>query len=136
MLEPRSIISFIGIHISSQLISLVANKGTSPTICLIKKGTVKWPVYVFIFGEINSRQVNVGGIQIFLAQFQDLKLHKKMLNAANIYLFGIIPTKGKYIDRSCLLNTCLDTLPTKTIVLSYTSISLSLLNIICCLEQG
>ena len=48
---------------------------------------------VFTFGGINSRQVNVGGIQIFLAQFQALKLRKKMLNAANIYLFGIILTK-------------------------------------------
>ena len=55
---------------------------------------------VFTFGGINSRQVNVGGIQIFLAQFQALKLRKKMLNAANIYLFGIILTKWKYIDRS------------------------------------
>ena len=34
----------------------------------------KWPVYVFTFGEIISRQVNVGGIQIFYAQFQAMKL--------------------------------------------------------------
>ena len=60
----------------------------------------KWPVYIFTFGEINSWQVNVGGIQIFRAQFQSLKLRKEMLNAANIYLFGIKLTKCKYIDRS------------------------------------
>ena len=36
----------------------------------------------------------------FLAQFQSLKLRKEMLNAANIYLFEIIHTKCKYIDRS------------------------------------
>ena len=53
--------------------------------------------YIFTFGEINSRQVNVGGIQIFFAQFQTLKLRKEMLNAAGIYLFGIKRTKFKYI---------------------------------------
>ena len=62
--------------------------------------TFKWPVYIFTFGDINSRQVNVGGIKIFRAQFQALKLCKEMLNAANIYLFGIVLTKCKYIYRS------------------------------------
>ena len=46
-------------------------------------------MYIFTFCEINSRQVNVGSIQIFRAQFQALKLSKEMLNAANIYLLGI-----------------------------------------------
>ena len=62
--------------------------------------SVKWPVYIFTFGEINSRQVNAGGIQIIFAQFQTLKLQKEMLNAGNIYLFGIKRTKCKYIDTS------------------------------------
>ena len=52
-------------------------------------------VYVFAFGEYNSKQVNVSGIKIFRAQFQSLKLCKEMLNATNIYLFGIIHTKCK-----------------------------------------
>ena len=56
--------------------------------------------YIFTFGEINSRQVNVGGIQIFFAQFQTLKLRKEMLNVTSIYLFGIKRTKCKYIDTS------------------------------------
>ena len=30
---------------------------------------LKRPVYIFAFGEFNSQQVNVGGIQHFLAQF-------------------------------------------------------------------
>ena len=45
---------------------------------------------------------NVSGIQIFRAQFLALHLRKVMLNAANIYLFGIIHTKCKYIYRSFL----------------------------------
>ena len=61
---------------------------------------IKWPVYIFTFGGINSGQVNVRGIQIFLVQFQALKLCKEMLNAANIYLFEIKRTKCKYIDKS------------------------------------
>ena len=44
--------------------------------------------------------VNVCGFQLFFAQFQTLKLCKKMLNAANIYPFGIKSTKCKYIDTS------------------------------------
>ena len=52
---------------------------------------------VSTFGEINSRQVNVGSIQIFFAQFQTLKLHKEMLNAANNYLFGIKRTKCRHV---------------------------------------
>ena len=44
----------------------------------------KWLVYKFTFGKINSRQVNVG------------------TKIANINLFGIKFTKGKYIDRSFL----------------------------------
>ena len=39
-------------------------------------------------------------IQIFSAHFQSLKLHKETLNAANIYQFGIIHTKCKYMYRS------------------------------------
>ena len=58
---------------------------------------LQWPVFIFTFGEINSRQVIVGGIQII---FQTLKLRKEMLNAANIYLLGIKRTKCKYIDTS------------------------------------
>ena len=46
---------------------------------------------------MNSRQVNVGVIQIFLAQFQALKLRKEILNAD---LCGIKFTKCKYIVRS------------------------------------
>ena len=42
----------------------------------------------------------LAGIQIIRAQLKALKLRKEMLNAANIYLFGIILTKCKYIDRS------------------------------------
>ena len=36
----------------------------------------------------------------FRAQFQALNLRKEMSDAANIYLFGIIHTKCKYIYRS------------------------------------
>ena len=61
----------------------------------------KRPAYIFTFGEFNSQQGNVGGIQNFLSQFQTLKLRRKeMLNAANINLMGIKLTKCKYIDRS------------------------------------
>ena len=62
----------------------------------------KRPVYIFAFGAYNSKQVNVSGIQIFRAQFLGLYFRKVMLNAANIYLFGIKHTKGKYIYRSVL----------------------------------
>ena len=48
--------------------------------------------YVFAFGEYNSKQINVSGIQIFRAQIIALNLRNVMLNAANIYLFGIILT--------------------------------------------
>ena len=61
-------------------------------ICNQKKS-----VYIFAFGEYNSKQVNVSGIKIFRAQFRSLKLRREMLNAANIYLLGIILTKCKYI---------------------------------------
>ena len=61
---------------------------------------VKWPVYIFAFGEYNLKQVNVSGIQIFRAQLLALNLRKVMLNAANIYLFWFILTKCKYIYRS------------------------------------
>ena len=44
-------------------------------------------IYIFAFGEYNSKQVNVSAIQIFRAQFLALNLRKVMLNAANIYLF-------------------------------------------------
>ena len=46
------------------------------------------------------------GIQMFLAQFQALKLRKEMLNATNIYLensiylFVIKRTESQYIDTS------------------------------------
>ena len=55
-------------------------------------------------GRLIPRQVNVGGIQIFLVQFQALKLRKEILNAANIYLFGFKLTKCKYIDRSIVIS--------------------------------
>ena len=57
-------------------------------------------IYIFAFGEYNSKQVNVSGILIFCAQFLALNLRKVMLNAANSYLFGIILTICKYIYRS------------------------------------
>ena len=57
-------------------------------------------MYIFTFGEYNSKQVNVSGIQTFRGQFLALHLRKVMLNAANIYLFGIIQTKCKNIYRS------------------------------------
>jgi hypothetical protein len=60
----------------------------------------KRPVFIFAFGEFNSKQVNVSGIQDFLAQFEGLELRKENLNVANIYLFVINLTKCKYIDRS------------------------------------
>ena len=60
----------------------------------------KRPVYIFAFGVYNSKQVNVSSIKIFRAQFLALHLRKVMLNAANIYLFGIIHTKCKYLYRS------------------------------------
>ena len=59
----------------------------------------KRPVYILAFGVYNSKQVNVSGIQIFPVQFLALHLRTAMLNAANIYLFGI-HTKCKYIYRS------------------------------------
>ena len=62
----------------------------------------KRPVFIFAFGMYKSKQVNVSGIQIFRLQFLALHLRKVMLNAANIYLFGIIHTKCKYIYRSFL----------------------------------
>ena len=40
-------------------------------------------IYIFAFGEYNSKQVNVSGIQIFRAQFLTLNLRKVMLNSAN-----------------------------------------------------
>ena len=61
------------------------------------KPNLKCPVYIFAFGEYNSKQVNVSDIKIFRAQFMALNLRKVMLNAANIYLFGIILTKCKCI---------------------------------------
>ena len=57
-------------------------------------------VYIFAFGVYNFKQVNVSGIKIFLAQLLALNLRKVMLNAANIYPFGFIRTKCKYIYRS------------------------------------
>ena len=66
---------------------------------------MKRPVYILAFGVYNSKQVNVSGIQIFRAQFLALHLRKVMLNAANIYLFGIIHTKCKYMYRSFHVST-------------------------------
>ena len=63
----------------------------------IKSFYLKWPVYIFAFGEYNSEGVNVSGIQIFRSQFLALNLRKVMLNAASIYLLGILLTKCKYI---------------------------------------
>ena len=58
-------------------------------------------MYIYLhFSVYNSKQVNVRGIQIFRAQFLALHLPKVMLNAANIYLLGIILTQRKYIYRS------------------------------------
>ena len=48
----------------------------------------------------SSKQVNVSGIQHYLAQMYGQELRRENLNAANIYLFGIIHTKCKYIYRS------------------------------------
>ena len=63
----------------------------------------KRPVYIFAFGEYNSKQVNVSAIKYFLAQFKGLELRTENLNAATNYLFGIIFTKCKYIYRSFVL---------------------------------
>ena len=43
--------------------------------CIWKYYTLKFkrPIYIFAFGEYNSKQVNVSGIKIFRAQFQSLK---------------------------------------------------------------
>ena len=60
-------------------------------------------IYVFAFGAFNSKQVNVSGIQHFLAQLKGLELRKENLNAANINLSGINLTKFKYLDRSFLI---------------------------------
>ena len=57
-------------------------------------------IYIFAFGEYNSKQVNVSDIQHFLAQFKGLELRTENSNATNIYLFGIIFTKCNYINRS------------------------------------
>ena len=62
------------------------------------KDAYKWPVYIFAFGKYDFKQVNVSGIQIFRAQLLALNLRNVMLNAANIYLFGFILTKCKYIQ--------------------------------------
>ena len=43
-------------------------------------------VYIFTFGDFNSKPVNVSGIQHFLAQLKGLEMRKENLNAANIYL--------------------------------------------------
>jgi len=50
----------------------------------------------------NFKHVNVSGIQFFPAQLLALNLGMVMFNAANIYQFGFIHTKCKYIDRSFL----------------------------------
>ena len=62
----------------------------------------KRPVYTFAFDEYNSKQVNVNGIKIYRAQFQSLKLRNEVLNAANIYLSGIILTNA-YIYTGLLI---------------------------------
>ena len=69
-------------------------------INIMFSSSFKQPVYIFAYGDYNSKQVNVSGIQIFRAQFLALHLLKVMLNAAKIFLFRIIHTKGKYIYRS------------------------------------
>ena len=56
------------------------------------KENQKNPVDIFAFGVNDS-------IQIFRSQFQSLKLRMEMLNAANIYLFGIMYTKYKNLYR-------------------------------------
>ena len=60
----------------------------------------KRPVYMFAFGEYNSKQVNVSGIQHYFTQIYGQEFRTENLNAANIYLFCIILTKCKYIYRS------------------------------------
>ena len=68
----------------------------------------KWLVYLYIyiyicifaFGEYNSKQVNVSGIQHYLAQIYGQEFCTENFNAANIYLFWIILTKCKYIYKS------------------------------------
>ena len=85
-----------------------ANEKTQKNQVNLSNGAFKfkWPVYIFTFGVYNSKQVNFSGIQIFRMQFMALHLRKVMLNAANIYLFGIIRTKCKYIYRS-FIKVCL-----------------------------
>ena len=69
-------------------------------INIMFSSSFKQPVYIFAYGDYNSKQVNVSGIQIFRAQFLALHLLKVMLNAATIYQLEIIQTKCKYIYRS------------------------------------
>ena len=90
---------------------------------------IKWPSYIFAFGEYNSKQVNVNGIQIFRAQFPALNLRKVMLNAANIYLFGIILTKCKYIYRSFLGSVCMYVQPSFLLYCIYVKTYFCLLSI-------
>ena len=53
------------------------------------KQKMERPVYIFAFGEYNSKQVNVSGIKIFRAQLQSLKLRNCVIELyspnANIY---------------------------------------------------
>ena len=51
---------------------------------------------IFTFGKYKSKQVNVSGIQRYLAQIQGKQLRTENLNAANIYLLEIMLTKCKY----------------------------------------
>ena len=67
---------------------------------------IKRPVYIFAFGEYNSKQLNVSGIQHYLALYGQ-ELRNENFNAANIYLFGIMLTNCKYIYRSFLGNQSL-----------------------------
>ena len=95
--HPHQIVSFV------QGVGAIGIIHYNNTICIHNR-RVKWPVYIFAFGEYNSKQVNVSGMQIFRAQFLALHLRKVILNAVNIYLFGIIHTKCKCIYRSFILS--------------------------------
>jgi len=62
-------------------------------------------IHILAFGVYIPKQAIISGrgIQIFRAQFLALHLGKVMLNAANIYLFGIVHNANIYTG---LLSTC------------------------------
>ena len=70
------------------------------SLCFYYTFHQKTCLYMYLHLAFNSQQVNVGGIQHFLAQFQRLEMRKETLNTAIIYRIEIKFTKCKHIDRS------------------------------------